>query len=102
MGKAFDFAAEEIERQSDLATLEARGTLRLALKEAGFDPNRIGARDLAAVVEKALPRELAVRGVPDGEDVCRRIAASLAGLDEPEDGCDDASPESVFARLAGH
>ena len=37
----FEFVAGEIERRSALATLEARGTVRLALKRAGLESSSV-------------------------------------------------------------
>jgi hypothetical protein len=101
MGSVFDFVSEAIERETDLDRLEARGTVRLALKEAGFDANTIRPQELAVVLEKVMPRELAIRGVNTSEDVCRRIVRSLQDFDDGADCDENTSPESVFARLAG-
>ncbi len=46
MSTIFDFVADEIERQTELEKLEARGTVRLALKSAGFDAGGITTLDL--------------------------------------------------------
>ena len=40
--KLFDFAAERLEARTELDKLEARGTLRIALKKAGFQAAGIG------------------------------------------------------------
>jgi hypothetical protein len=100
MGSAFDLVAEAIERATDLARLEARGTLRLALKGAGFDARTVKAAELVVVLERVLPRELALRGVADAEAVCRRVARTLADWEDTESGAESTSPESIFARLA--
>ena len=43
----FDLAADELESRSDFEKLEARGTVRLALKGAGLDPREVTASQMA-------------------------------------------------------
>ena len=97
----FEFIAAKVEERTELDTLEARGTLRIALKEAGLDARGVTREQMAVMLEKTMPRELASRGVEAAEDVCRRLIASLDGFDGggPERGSE--SPEDVFRRLGG-
>ena len=94
----FDLVAEELERRTDLEKLEARGTVRIALREAGLDPRSVSPAKMAVVVQQLLPRELRSRGVDDGESMCRVMVSGLASVstDAPEE-----SPEAIFARLGG-
>jgi len=101
MSTLFDFISGEIERRTDLARLEARGTVRLALKEAGFEADAITAREMSVVLEKIMPGSLVSRGVSDAESVCSALAASLRDFKDAVEGQGKATPESVFARLAG-
>jgi hypothetical protein len=101
MSTIFDFVSKEIERRTDLGKLEARGTVRLALKEAGFDVDAITAHQMSVVLERVMPGALASRGVPDSERVCSSLAALLHDFKEAVEEQGSASPESVFARLAG-
>ncbi|MCZ6785127.1 MAG: hypothetical protein O7G30_17645, partial [Proteobacteria bacterium] len=64
-GTLFDFAAEQLEHRTDLDRLEARGTLRIALKAAGLDSRSVTAEQLQVAVEKILPTELTTRGIGD-------------------------------------
>jgi hypothetical protein len=59
----FDFLAERIAAATALSELEARGTLRLALKASGLDAKNASAQALRVVVERVLSRELRARGV---------------------------------------
>jgi len=102
MSKIFDFVADAIEQRTDLAKLEARGTLRLALKESGFDADTITAHDMAVVLERVMPAELASRGIDDAESVCANLSTSLKDFKEAVEEHGSASPESIFARLAGN
>jgi hypothetical protein len=101
MSTIFDFVAEEIERQTELAKLEARGTVRLALKEAGFDANRITTEQMAVVLERVMPGELSSRGVENADSICSSLAVSIKEFKNAVEEHGSASPESVFARLAG-
>jgi hypothetical protein len=96
---AFVHVCERLEQESDLDRLEARGTVRIALKASGLEPRTITPVQMKVVLEKVLPAELASRGVAQGERLCQRIAAGLAGL--ADDSRDGESPDAVFARLGG-
>jgi hypothetical protein len=101
MGTIFDFVAEEIERHTELAKLEARGTVRLALKEAGFDATRITTEQMAVVLERVMPGELMSRGVENAESICSSLATSIKEFRDAVEEQGNTSPESVFSRLAG-
>jgi hypothetical protein len=96
----FDYVCERLERSSALSSLEARGTVRLALKRAGFDARSVSAEELAVVVTKVLPEELKARAIDDADGVCERLVTELAGGGF-RSGADDDAPESVFRRLGG-
>lgn len=97
----FDFAADQLERRTDLDRLEARGTLRIALKGAGLDARDITSQQMAVVIDRVLPGELGTRGVVDPEQVCRQILGELQRLATPEADAPAAdSPEAIFRRLA--
>jgi hypothetical protein len=97
---AFERIADELERRSGLSRLETRGTLRLALKEAGLVPKMVTSRSMIVVIERLLPVMLARRGVRDAAAMC----SALVVYEREQSGRDslpDDSPESVFSRLAG-
>jgi len=96
----FDFVCAEFEQRTQLNRLEARGTVRLALKQAGLDAAHVTAVQMRAVLEKILPGELRARGVADPESHCKALAALLSGRERTDAGS-AASPEAIFARLAG-
>jgi hypothetical protein len=101
MSAIFDFVAAEIERQTELEKLEARGTVRLALKEAGFNPSGITTEQMAVVLERVMPGELVSRGVEDAESICSSLVTSIKEFRDAVEEQGGASPESVFTRLAG-
>jgi hypothetical protein len=92
----FDFVCDELERGSSLDRLEARGTVRIAIKKAGLEPQTATPQELAVVVEKLLPGELATRGVESGAVLCAALAVRVAVRD---DGVKADTPESIFTRL---
>jgi hypothetical protein len=100
-GAIFDWLCQELERASSLSRIEARGTVRIALKHAGLEPRTLTEEQLAVVLERVLPAELAARAVDDGEGLCARLLTSLrtAGPDLAARRAD--APEDVFRRLGG-
>jgi len=92
----FDRLATTLEERTELSRLEARGTLRLALKNAGLEPEKLTPSYAEALVKKILPRELESRGVPDVPGVCDAVprAAQQAGA-----AADAHRPEALFERL---
>jgi hypothetical protein len=99
---AFDWMCNRLEQDTSLDRLEARGTVRLALKGAGLDARSVTPEQLAVVIEKVLAAELTARGVDDAAGLCSRFAAdlrseagglSVAGASE--------TPDAVFSRLGG-
>ncbi len=96
----FDLAADSLEQHSPFDRLEARGTLRIALKTAGLEPKNLTGTQLQVVFEQVMPGELDSHGVSDVTVVC---AAVIADLESVRGGAEDAiatSPDDVFARLA--
>jgi len=96
--RAFTVVCERLESRAQLDRLVARGTIRLALKEAGLDPAAVTPGEMLVVLEKILPAQLRKRGIDSPESVCRELGASLAALPRAERG---ETPDHIFARLAG-
>jgi hypothetical protein len=93
---AFELACELLERDTPFDRLAARGTVRLALKEAGLDARTVSPAEMSVVAGSVLPRELESRGVDDPDAVCAALEAKLAGMETTE-AVD--TPAAVFARL---
>ena len=79
---AFECVCDELERASSLDRLEARGTVRLALKQAGLEARNVTVEQMRVILEKVLPSELASRGIDRERMICERITTGLesAGL----------------------
>ena len=96
----FDFAAERLEHHASLERLEARGTLRIALKAAGLDSKKLTGAQLQVVFEKLMPGELDSRGVSDVRDVCTAVLTDLARARGAAEDASATSPDEIFRRLA--
>jgi hypothetical protein len=96
--KAFDFVCSELERRTSMTRLEARGTVRIALKDAGLAPDSVKGAEMQVVLQRVMPKELTARGVAGAEEICRTIGAAMAGVRD-EGGAE--TPEAIFGRLAG-
>ena len=95
----FDWVCETLEGASRFSTLEARGTIRIALKSAGLDPTRVTSSQMEVVLKKLLPEELQARGVENSSGVCEELTARL--LEHDFDSGAQETPENIFARMAG-
>ncbi len=96
----FDMAADRLEHHTGFDRLEARGTLRIALKAAGVDPRSVTAEQLSVVFEKIMPGELETRGVSDAARACGAVIDDLAGAPAPVDESTGNDLDAVFRRLA--
>ncbi len=96
----FDFAAERLEHHTGFNQLEARGTLRIALKVAGLDRSAFTAGQLCVVFEQVMPGELDSRGVSDVQDVCAAVLADLESAGDAAADTSATSPDEIFRRLA--
>lgn len=95
---AFDFCCSELEQRTSLDRLESRGTVRLAIKQAGLEAKTVTPDQMTVVVQKILPDELTSRGVDDVEGVC---AGLVSGLAKVQVGDAAETPDAVFQRLGG-
>ncbi len=95
--RAFDIVCEALEELVDLSRLQARGTMRLTLKHAGFDPNNVSVAELRIVVERVLPGKLESLNLDPG--ICAGLVARLQGVSDGEATGADDRPEAVFARF---
>jgi len=96
---AFAWLCSELELRSSLDRLEARGTVRIALKQAGLDHKSVTPEQMRVVVEKLLPGELKARSIDD-DALCGALASGLRSVDAGPDRGPEA-PDEVFRRLGG-
>lgn len=98
----FDWVADELERRTSLSRLEARGTLRLVIKDAGLDPGSVAAFQMDIVLKRLMPDALAKRRVANAAQLCHSLAEALksaaSGLST---GQRRDTAYDVFERLEG-
>lgn len=94
----FERTADELEVLTSMSRLEARGTLRLALKDAGLIPKTVNAKAMLVVLERILPQLLTRRGVQGAPDMCRSISRIVRSLTS-DTSYEVDTPEKVFARI---
>jgi len=99
--QAFEWLCEALESSSTLERLEARGTVRIALKEAGLEARTVTPSELRVVVEKVLPHELRQRGVADESALCERFNSGLRHLESSSSRPAEDTPDAIFRRLGG-
>ncbi|HMY14902.1 MAG TPA: hypothetical protein PKA58_01175 [Polyangium sp.] len=95
---AFEFVCERLETIAKISRIEARGTVRLALREVGKNPAYVSPQDMATIVTRVLPRMLQTRGVRDSAQICQEIATQLSQA-KLASGATYLDPAEVFARL---
>ena len=98
---AFEWLCTALEESTTLERLEARGTVRIALKEAGLEPRTVTPSELRVVAQKILPRELRNRGVGNEAALCDRMVAGLQVLERQPGGAATDTPDAIFRRLGG-
>ena len=96
----FQWVCAELEQATTLNALEARGTVRIALRQAGLEAAGVGGVQMRVVLEKVMPEELETRGIPDPAQLCARLAERLE-YEHPGDARPTDTPEAVFSRLGG-
>lgn len=95
---AFDWVCAELERLTCLDTLEARGTVRISLKQAGVEARSATPHQLSVVVTRILGGELRARGIGNADEVCEHLATALKS--QAPSPRSEESPEEVFKRLS--
>jgi hypothetical protein len=95
----FDLAAERLEHHTGFDSLEARGTLRIALKIAGLTAKSVTVGALCVVFEKVMPDELEKRGVSDAAVACNAVIDNLVNSPALPDMASSTALDDVFARL---
>ncbi len=94
----FEFVCDRLESISKISRIEARGTVRLALREVGKNPAYVSTQDMHMIVVRVLPRMLQTRGVKDAAQICSELATQLSQA-KLASGATYLDPADVFARL---
>ncbi len=97
----FDIVADELERRTEFAKLEARGTLRMALKEGGLNARNVRGEQMSLILLEVMPKELCARGIENADEICDGIDTVLKSQHPAYFRIPKAdSPEAVFRRSA--
>jgi hypothetical protein len=96
----FELVAAALQKRSKLESLEARGTLRLALKSSGLTAREVTREQMIVVIDQVMPHELRVRGIENPEAVCSELSRVAKGVEVEESTTAGTSPEDVFRRLS--
>jgi hypothetical protein len=96
---AFEWTCTELEQISSLDRLEARGTVRLALKQSGLEARNVSPDQMKVVLEKVLPGELETRGIDGAAGLCSSLLPGLAAV--VADATPGEMPDEIFRRLGG-
>jgi len=94
----FEWACELLERESGMTRIQARGTMRLVLSDAGLDVSTLTAGQLRVVASKLLAPALKARAILDPERISERMTIVPPDL-EAAPASQRESPESIFKRL---
>ena len=94
----FEIVSSALQESTDLDRLEARGTVRLALKSAGYKPDSVDRAAFLVVLERVMPEELASRGIEMPDRVCEALRAKLAASPEAS-ASDGETPDAIFDRI---
>jgi hypothetical protein len=97
----FECAADKLETLTELDRLEARGTLRIALKEAGLDAKSLTLPHLETVFERVMPEQLKLRAVDDVQAICSAVMKEVRMANVPSAEGTASSADEVFGRLGG-
>lgn len=95
----FQFVSDALSERSVLEPIESRGTVRIALKQAGLSAKTVTGEQMAVVLERVLPDELEKRGIEDAPDLCRELGRRVLHLPTDAETAQTESPESIFQRL---
>jgi hypothetical protein len=96
---AFDYVSRALSDRTSLEAIEARGTVRIALKLAGLKAAAVTREQMAVVLERIMPGELEKRGISGAAALCDRMKSEVVSLERGD--LAQQSPESVFQRLGG-
>ena len=102
VSEVFRQTCRALEQRTAMSALEARGTVRLALRCGGLEAETVKPEEMSLVLTRFMPRELRMRGIAESEEICASIAEAL----EPEQPSprlpEPTDLDDVFQRVFGH
>lgn len=95
----FGWLGDALEKRTSLSRIEARGTVRLVLKDAGLEPGAVNAAQLSVVITRLLPMALERRGVADARELCEALREELRGFAKTLTQPEKDTAYDVFERI---
>jgi hypothetical protein len=95
---AFEWLCGVLPRYTALSALQARGTVRLMLQDAGIDPRNVRKDQMIVLLIRQLHVELTKRRISHAGNLGSELAALLLSTPVNESAAPD-TPEMVFLRL---
>ena len=95
--EVFDWVADELVARTALTRLEARGTVRLVVRDAGLNPETVAPFQMRIVLTRLMPAALERRRITDAKALCEAIAIALDQLPPSMPSSEDAY--DVFERF---
>ena len=95
----FEWACAILERGARWSRLQARGTVRLVVRDAGLDTRTLRASQLHVIALRLLPKELRSRGVDDVDALCTALSECPGSVEAEARAMAPVDPEEVFKRL---
>ena len=93
----FEWLCGKLTERTKFDLLQSRGTVRLALKDAGLEPRTLDKVQTLVLLERVMPHELKVRGIPDASALCGELSQALQK--HRFEAAAPQSAESIFSRL---
>lgn len=97
----FEWVGQELEKRTALSRLEARGTVRLVLRDAGLEPGTVTVSEMVVVLRRLMTPALEKRRVEDAADVCKRVTELLEAIAQRGLLIGRESAYEVFRRMDG-
>ena len=85
MSALLEAAGDALARETGITPTQARGTLRLLLRDRGIDARIASRSDVLALLTGALPDALAKRHLPATRDVLSAIRRAVEAAPEGDD-----------------
>ena len=95
----FEWVCAELEARTKMSALEARGTVRLVLRDVGLDPSSVTSRQMLVVLERLMSAALAKRKVDDAASLCRALCHDLVVLGASRPDTHEDTAYELFDRL---
>ncbi len=96
--EVFDRAGMLLDEKTALTGPQARGTIRLALKDAGLDARDVTPQEMSVVFERLMPKRLEAQGVAadQAQSLCQEISTAVSMIQATGAA---AAAASMFERL---